>query len=335
MAHIDRVLRSNIKLRHLQLIAALDEFRHIGRTAEFLSVTQPAVSKMLGEVEQMLGVVLFERSSRGTEPTTSGQALIRFARSVLAGYERARDEIANVESGALGRTRVGSMVVALPTVIAPAVEALKARAPTATVLIEEGDLAHLLPKLRVSEVDFIVGRLEPGYSAPDLVTERLYDERMVAVAAPTHPLARKRTVRWRDIAAFPCVLPPPWASLRVKLEQEFYREGVNPPSDLVESASFLAQSTFLRSRNAISFMAQSVARQYTQDGVVATLPVTVPVEVPPVGMIFMRERTETAVTRALVECVRLVAKARGATKARAPDSPALPSPAKAASRGRR
>jgi len=93
MAQIDRVLRSNIKLRHLQLVVALDEFRHLGRTAEFLSVTQPAVSKMLGEVESMLGLTLFDRSSRGSEPTASGHAIVRFARSVLAEYERTRDEI--------------------------------------------------------------------------------------------------------------------------------------------------------------------------------------------------------------------------------------------------
>src|SRR6476661_1017112 len=103
---IDRVLRSNIKLRHLQLVVALDEFRHVGKTAEFLSVTQPAVSKMLGEVEQMLGITLFQRSTRGTQPTVAGQSLARFARSVLAGYERTRDEIAALESGVAGRVRV-------------------------------------------------------------------------------------------------------------------------------------------------------------------------------------------------------------------------------------
>ena len=59
MAHIDRAFRSNIKLRHLQLLVALDEFRHLGRTAEFLSVSQPAVSKVLAEVEKMLGMTLF------------------------------------------------------------------------------------------------------------------------------------------------------------------------------------------------------------------------------------------------------------------------------------
>jgi DNA-binding transcriptional LysR family regulator len=112
MADIDRVLRSNLKLRHLQLLVALDQFRHLGRASEFLSLTQPAVSKTLAEIERLFGVPLFERSTRGTEPTPYGNTVLRFARSVLADYERTRDELAAVAAGATGRVRVGAMVVA-------------------------------------------------------------------------------------------------------------------------------------------------------------------------------------------------------------------------------
>jgi hypothetical protein len=112
MADIDRVLRSNLKLRHLQLLVVLDQFRHLGRAAEFLSLTQPAVSKTLAEIERLFGVSLFDRSTRGTEPTPYGAAVVRFARSVLADYERTRDELAAVAAGATGRVRVGAMVVA-------------------------------------------------------------------------------------------------------------------------------------------------------------------------------------------------------------------------------
>ena len=108
---IDRVFRSNVKLRHLQLLVAIDEFRHIGRAAEFLSVTQPAISKTLAELEKLFGFALFDRSTRGTQPTPYGETVIRFARSVLADYERIRDEISAVASGSSGRTRVGAMVV--------------------------------------------------------------------------------------------------------------------------------------------------------------------------------------------------------------------------------
>ena len=308
MAQIDRVLRSNIKLRHLQLMVALDQFRHLGRTAEFLSVSQPAVSKMLTEVENMFDLVLFDRSTRGTEPTTSGKAIVRFARSVLAEYERTRDEITAVASGAAGRTRVGSMVVAMPVLLAGAVKLLKQRSAQATVLVEEGDLTHLLPKLRLGELDMFVGRLEPGYAAPDLVTEALFNEPMVVVVKRGHALTRKKTPGWSDLAGMPCVLPPPWASLRVKIEQTFYRYGLNPPVDIVETSSFLALSTFVKERDAAGFLARSVGLHFQKEGLLAVLPIEVPIELPPIGLITMRGRRLTPSSEQLMDCLRLSAR---------------------------
>ena len=310
MTQIDRVLRSNLKLRHLQMLVALDQFRHIGRAAEFLSVTQPAVSKTLAEIERMFGLALFERSTRGTEPTPYGDSVVRFARSVLADYDRTRDELAAVASGAAGRTSLGSMVVALPVLVAPAVEMLKLRSALTTVLVEEGDLTRLLPKLRLGELDLFVGRLEPGYAAPDLDTEALYTDTMAAVVRPGHPLSKARRPAWADLAASPCVMPPPWASLRVKLDQMFLAGDLHPPSDIVESASFLAQLGFMQQRGAVAFMARSVARHFEQQGLLDVLSIAVPIELPPVGLISMRGRRRTPSTERLVECLRAVAKAR-------------------------
>ncbi|QHE75587.1 LysR substrate-binding domain-containing protein [Hydrogenophaga sp. PBL-H3] len=310
MASIDRVLRSNIKLRHLQLLVALDQFRHLGRTAEFMAVSQPAVSKMLTEVESMLGSTLFERSTRGTEPTSAGRSLVRFARSVLADFERTRGEIAAVESGAAGRTRVGSMVVTLPVLLAQAVAQFKQLAPGATVLVEEGDLTQLLPKLRLGEIDLFVGRLEPGYAAPDLVTEKLFNEPMVAVVGSGHPLSRKKQTTWADLAAMPCVLPPPWASLRVKLEQQFFKHKLQPPADIIETASFLAISTFVQQRGAAAFVARSVGEHFEREGLFKVLKLPVPVDLPPVGLITVRGRPPTRITEQLMECLRRVAAER-------------------------
>lgn len=307
MTQIDRVLRSNIKLRHLQLVVALDQFRHLGRTAEFLSVSQPAVSKMLAEVESMLGLALFDRSTRGTEPTSSGEAIVRFARSVLAEYERTRDEISAVASGAAGRTRVGSMVAAMPVLLAGAVKLLKQRSTLATVLVEEGDLTRLLPRLRMGELDLFVGRLEPGYAAPDLVTEALFDEPMVVVVKRGHALARKKNPGWSDLAGIPCVLPPPWASLRVKIEQTFFRHGLNPPTDIIETSSFLALSTFAQQRDAAGFLARSVGLHFQREGLLDVLPIEVPIELPPVGLITVRGRRLTPSSEQLMDCLRLTA----------------------------
>lgn len=307
MAQIDRVLRSNIKLKHLQLLVALDQFRHLGRTAEFLSVSQPAVSRTLTEVEAMLGLTLFERSARGTVPTASGKSVVRFARGVLADFERTRDEIAAEASGAAGRTRVGAMVVTLPVLLAEAVQQLKNRSAQATVLVEEGDLTHLLPKLRLGELDLFVGRLEPGYAAPDLVTEPLYNEPMVLVVQPHHPLSKKRKITWANIATLPCVLPPPWASLRVKIEQTFYQHDLHPPVDVIETASFLALQTFVQQRNAAGFLARSVALHFERLGLVKVLGLRVPVDLPPIGLITVRGRGLTSTSEQLIDCLRQAA----------------------------
>jgi DNA-binding transcriptional LysR family regulator len=303
MADIDRVLRSNLKLRHLQLLVALDQFRHLGRAAEFLSLTQPAVSKSLVEIERLFGLDLFVRSTRGTEPTPYGETVVRFARSVLADFERTRDEIAAVASGAAGRVSVGAMVVATPGLLARAVALLKARSALTTVSVEEGDLTRLLPRLRVGELDLFVGRLEPGYASPDLDTAPLYDEAMSIIARPDHALVRKARPTWKDLVDLAWVVPPPWASSRIKLNQMFYKHGLNPPVDLIESASFLVTLTFVRERAAIAFVARSVARFLEGEGLARTLRLAVPIELPPVGIITLRGRMRTPACQQFIDCL--------------------------------
>ncbi|MDN3920593.1 LysR substrate-binding domain-containing protein [Roseateles violae] len=305
MSDTDRVLRSNLKLRHLQLLVALDEFRHIGRAAEFLSVTQPAVSKTLAEIERMFDLALFSRSTRGTEPTPYGASVVRFARSVLADYDRTRDEIAAVASGAAGRTHVGAMVVAMPGLLSDAIARLKAQSAQTSVLVEEGDLTRLLPRLRVGELDLIVGRLEPGYAAPDLETEALYEEGMAIVVRPEHPLRRlEKPPGWAELAGQAWVVPPPWASSRIKLNQMFYQHGLNPPVDLIETASFLATLCAVRERGCVGFVASQVARHFEREGLLATLDVEVPIALPPVGIITMRGRMRTPASEQLIACLR-------------------------------
>lgn len=310
MADLDRVLRSNLKLRHLQLLIALDEFRHIGRAAEFLSVTQPAVSKTLAEIERMLDLTLFIRSARGTEPTPYGTAMARFARSVLADYARTRDEIDSVARGGSGRTSVGAMVAATPSLLVPAVQLLKRDAAQTTVYVEEGDLTRLLPRLRTGELDLVVSRLEPGYASPDLNTEALHAEPMRIVVRPDHPLTKLPRPDWAALATQPWVVPPPWASSRVKLEQMFYRHRLAPPVDIIETASFLATLTFVRELGAVAFVAGAVATHFEREELFATLPVRVPIELPPIGLITLRGRTATPATARLIDCLRQVAATR-------------------------
>jgi len=131
-----------------------------------------------------------------------------------------------------------------------------------------------------------------------------YNEPMVPVVRPGHPLAAKARPAWADLAALPAVMPPPWASLRVKLEQQFFKHGLQPPTDVVETASFLALLTFVTGRGAVGFLARSVARHFEGQGLFHVLALPVRVELPPVGMMTMRGRAVTATTAQLMECLR-------------------------------
>jgi len=306
VASIDRILRSNLKLKHLQLLVALDEFRHLGRVAEFLRVTQPAVSKSLAEIEKLFELDLFSRSPRGTEPTAYGDKVVRFARSVLADYARTLEDLDAVTRGSAGHVKVGAMVVAIPTLLSGALIQLKAASAKTTVFVEEGDLTRLLPRLRVGELDLIIGRLEPGYASPDLETEPLYTETMSVVAHPAHPLCAKRKPGWADLARETWVVPPSWASSRVKLNQLFYKHKQNPPTDVIETASFLTSLILVRERQSLGFLAHAVARHYEQEGLLRILPVTVPIDLPPVGLIMLTGAIRTPSTQQLIDCLRQV-----------------------------
>ncbi|MEY4122152.1 MAG: hypothetical protein RLZZ457_990 [Pseudomonadota bacterium] len=314
MNSIDRVLRSNLKLKHLQLLVALDQLRHVGKTAEFLAITQPAVSKTLAEIERMFELTLFTRSTRGTEPTPQGESVVRFARTVLSEFERTKEDIASASTGASGRTHVGAMVVAMPTLLSPAIERLKKKSPHMRVMVEEGDLTRLLPRLRRGELDVLVGRLEPGYAAPDLETQALYQEPMCLVAHPQHPMAQHPKITWAQLAQQAWVVPPPWASSRIKLEQLFHKHGLNPPSDLIESASFLAILCAIQEHQAVGFVARSVGLHFQKEQLLKVLPVTLAMDLPPVGIITLRGQKTSLTTQTLMACLRSVAKNKKAPR---------------------
>ena len=82
MSQIDRVLRSNLRLRHLQLLVALDRFRQLGRAADFLALTQPAVSTAVSQLESHAGLPLFEHLGHRVFLTEAGSVVLAGARAM-------------------------------------------------------------------------------------------------------------------------------------------------------------------------------------------------------------------------------------------------------------
>jgi DNA-binding transcriptional LysR family regulator len=303
---IPRLLRSSLKLRHLQLLVTLDQMRHLGRTAEALSLSAPAISKSLNEIERMVGYSLFVRSTRGTEPTDHGAVVIDFAKRVLADYTRAEAELEAVSAGSVGRTHVGAMVAAIPTLLVPAIDSMKREAPRSTVLIEEGDLRTLFKRLRQNEVDFLVGRVDPNFAGSDLCVEPLFEQPSCCVVHVSNRLARQEQVELADLVAHNWIIPQPWATLRPQFENMFRATGLSIPVDVIETASFITMLSALRLRGAVTLLPKFVAQDFEREGFLKVLPMTVPFDMPPLGIIALNDHCHSPAANLLLKHLRII-----------------------------
>lgn len=323
MAQLDAYIRASFKPRHLRLLVALDDIRHLGKVAASINVSQPAVSKALGELERGLNLKLFERTARGVIPTAYGQCLIRHARVMLSDLAQARDELQGLASGSSGTIRVGVLTTAALELLPRALAAFKARQPGVFVLVREGTVETLLPELWPGNLDLIVGRLPEG-GAQGLGEKTLMEEGVSVVTGRHHPLTRRKRLRWSDLTLYPWVWPPVNTLLREPLERVFEDHALALPANRVETLSVHVIRAYLHYTNAIAALAADVSRYYESLGLLAILPLELPKLVRPVGIIWNRERPIAPGTQALMQCLedtaRLARSARAVAGSKVADT---------------
>jgi len=301
MAQLDWYLRRKLKLRQLRVLVALDELRNVGRVAASLSITQPAVSKALGEIERGLGITLFERTARGVNPTVYGACLVSHARLVLGNLNAARDALRDLVSGASGKITLGTLPAVAPTLLPRSLALLKQRSAGTRVLIREGTQEALVQELLQGSVDLVVGTL-PGRGGP--VEEKvLFEGRFVLVAGPGHKLARRRRLNWPDLRGYPWALPPVGTLLREPLEATFEEHGLSIPANHIETLSVNVICSYLKLTDAIGCLREEVAHHFRELGVIVTLPLELPKLLGPVGMAWNPERPLSSSTRLMMQCL--------------------------------
>jgi DNA-binding transcriptional LysR family regulator len=290
-------LQSRLKLRQLHLLLALDELRSLHRAAERVHLTQPAATRLLGQVERAIGLKLFERSARGMMPTAAGAALIQGAREVLGALARAGEELGAIGAGSAGRVHVGVLVAAAPVLLPRAIARFKASFPEVTVAVQEGTLPLLLPMLREGELDLVVGRLSSEVTASGMALESLHPEPMRVVVRAGHPLRRRRRPTLRSLAEQAWILPGRGTPYRLRLDAAFRKAGAEPPRRQVESASMLVNASLLQETDFLGVMPQDVAEQLVRLGALAVLEVELPEPTGPIGLITRPGQAMTPATR--------------------------------------
>ncbi|HXG29394.1 MAG TPA: LysR family transcriptional regulator [Nevskiales bacterium] len=298
-----------LRTRQLLLAALLGHERHLGRAAAALGVSQPAATRLLQELEETLGARLFERSVRGMTPTPAGEVLVRYARQVLNDFGSARRELAALAAGLHGTLRIGSVPSALPPLLAPALARFKAQHARVSVAIVVATSDVMLEQLARGEVELMLGRLVEGHYDDEHEAVPVLDEPQVVVARADHPLhasaytgpAAAPTLR--ELARWPWVLQPPGSPQAGRFMAMMREAGVHRRIDITETASTVATTALLQASDMLAVMPASLATHYASLGVLRALPVSLPMRVPDIQLVWRRAREFSAPAAAFRDAV--------------------------------
>jgi DNA-binding transcriptional LysR family regulator len=167
-------------------MAALGEAEGLGRSANRIGISQPAASRLLAEMEELLGIRLHERHGRGLRLTQAGEALARRAARIQIELTDAAREVAEAATGNAGTIRVGAVTGPALSMVMPAILGLQETRPDIHVEVTVATSDHLCDQLRDGSLDFVLAR--PGVSDTMLEARRIGDEPLSVAVRRGHPL---------------------------------------------------------------------------------------------------------------------------------------------------
>jgi DNA-binding transcriptional LysR family regulator len=306
----DRFVRSHLKTRHLVLLVELGRHGSIMHAAEAANLTQPAASKLLGELEHALGVLLFDRLPRGVAPTWYGQIMIRRAGAALAEMDAAHQEVMELLSGLRGRVDVGSVLTPSASLIPEAVNLLKLRQPRVLVSITVETSKILVQRLRSGELDVVVGRILDTEAAGELNFEPITDEPHSLVVRAGHPLAGRTDLGLHELVRQGWILPPTGSILRDRLTAMFLSQGLEPPAETVETLALPVIANLLVGSDMVVALPQELVLPYLQTGLLTLLPFDLGLRMDLYGIITRRNHQLSPGADAMLATLREVAAIR-------------------------
>lgn len=315
-------LRARLKTRQLLLIIAIDDERNIHRAADVLCMTQPAASKQLKDLEDMLEVRLFDRHARGMEPTLYGETMIRHARMALSSLAAAHDDIVALKHGISGRVEVGAVLTPAVSLLPQAIVRAKDESPSLRIGVACDSSKALLDNLRRGVLDFVIGRLLDAEDGTDLRYESITSAPVpvCAVARMGHPLLKADVVQLADLARFPWVLPTPGNLLRHRWEQMFQHAGLELPVSLAETNLQVLVRVLMMQTDALHVMPLEVAQSFVHDAGLAIVPARLPCHMDSFGLITRSGHLLSPGARRLLHHVRTLAAEIYAEPAATPDA---------------
>ncbi|WP_107311460.1 LysR family transcriptional regulator [Burkholderia metallica] len=219
--------------RDLEYLLAVERHGSIGKAADALGLSQPALTKAVQRLEALVGVTLFERTANGMTPTPAGARFVARAQRIALEFDDAMQEMRAIRGGEQGVVRIGYSPTVPNAVVLGACRQLIRERPAARLRLRCRLARELLDLLAAGELDLVVAP-EPQQDEW-LETIALFDDRLTVLADAAHPLQRTRGLTLADLADQEWLLPEATIPVRQRIDDAFRARGLPAPRLRVET----------------------------------------------------------------------------------------------------
>ncbi|EHX9884275.1 LysR family transcriptional regulator [Salmonella enterica] len=271
-----------IRLRHLHTFVAVAQQGTLGRAAETLNLSQPALSKTLNELEQLTGTRLFERGRLGAQLTVPGEQFLTHAVKVLDALNTAGQALNRKEDASADVVRVGALPTAALGILPAAIGRFHQQQKSTSLQVATMNNTMLLAGLKSGEIDLGIGRMSDPELMGGLNYELLFLESLKLVVRPGHPLLQE-TITLSRVMEWPVVVSPKGTVPRQNAEALLQSQGCKMPAGCIEtlSASLSRQLTV----DYVWFVPSGAVKEDLRQATLVSLPVPTQSAGEPIGIL--------------------------------------------------
>ena len=273
-----------IRLRHLHTFVAVAQQGTLGRAAETLNLSQPALSKTLNELEQLTGTRLFERGRLGAQLTLVGEQFLTHAVKVLDALNTAGQALNRKEGMNSDVVRIGALPTAALGILPTVIGQFHKQQKDITLQVATMNNTMLLAGLKSGDVDIGIGRMSDPELMSGLNYELLFLESLKLVVRPGHPLLQE-TVTLSRVMEWPVVVSPKGTIPRQNAETLLQSQGCKIPPGCIETLSASLSRQLTVDYDYVWFVPSGAVKDDLRRGLLTSLPIATEGAGEPIGIL--------------------------------------------------
>jgi DNA-binding transcriptional LysR family regulator len=298
-----------LRLRDLHILSTVAQWGSMAKAASHLSMSQPAVSEAIANLEAALGVRLLDRTPRGVEPTLYASALLKRGLVVFDELRQGIKEIEFLADPTAGEVRIGCIESLTAAFVPEVIDQFSRDYPRVLVHVVNTQLAtQEFRELHERTVDLMLGRILRPVADDEIDAEILFQDPYYVVASARSSWARRRKIALADLLDEPWILVPPNNVFAPFMAQAFSAQGLELPRAGVTSFAAFIRMQLVATGRFLTLMAGSMLRHNAERWELKALPITLDALSFPVAIFKLKHRTASPVVQKFIEHLRAAAK---------------------------